>query len=143
MISYSYQLDHSISVLCVVGWYFSFLYSILNRLFCKQTVNTLIRRRIMRRLIWVCTACLCPTKRTLDLYGSNDYQAGVSLYHLSPFSATYLVSGYVLFAYVPQNGLKYYQAEFHWLNNYQADVSLYHISPFSATYLVMCKVNIV
>ena len=50
-ISYSYPLDQSISVLRVVGWYFSF-YSNFNRTFCKQTVETLIRRRV---LIWVCT----------------------------------------------------------------------------------------
>ena len=29
----------------------------------------MIRRRILWRLIWVCTVCLCPTKRTLGLYG--------------------------------------------------------------------------
>ena len=28
----------------------------------------LIRRRVLRRLIWFCTVCLCPTKRTLGLY---------------------------------------------------------------------------
>ena len=37
--------------------------------FCKQTVEALVRLRILRRLIWVCTVCLCPTKRTLRLYG--------------------------------------------------------------------------
>ena len=26
-------------------------------------------RRVLRRLIWFCTFCRCPTKRTLDLYG--------------------------------------------------------------------------
>ena len=31
-------------------------------------MKTLIRRGILWRLIWVCTVCLCPTKRTLDLY---------------------------------------------------------------------------
>ena len=30
---------------------------------------TLIRRRVLRRLIWVCTVCLCPIKRALGLYG--------------------------------------------------------------------------
>ena len=44
-------------------------YSNLNRIFCKHTVETLIRRRILRHLIWICTVCLCPTKRTLGLYG--------------------------------------------------------------------------
>ena len=37
--------------------------------FCKQTVEALIRPRVLRRLIWVCTVCLCSTKRTLGLNG--------------------------------------------------------------------------
>ena len=41
----------------------------INRTFCKLTVETLIRRRVLRRPVWVCTVCLCPTKRTLGLYG--------------------------------------------------------------------------
>ena len=45
------------------------LYSNFNRKLCKQTVETLIRPRILWHLIWVCTVCLCPTKRTLGLYG--------------------------------------------------------------------------
>ena len=68
-ISHWYKLDQSISVLRVVGWYFH-IYSNFNRTFCKQTVETLIRRRVLRRLIWVCTVCLCPTQWTLGLYGS-------------------------------------------------------------------------
>ena len=32
-----------------------------------QTVETLIRRRVLRRLIWVCTVCQLP------FYGSPDY----------------------------------------------------------------------
>ena len=40
-----------------------------NRTFCKQAVKTLIRRHVVWRLIWVFTVCLCPTKRTLGLYG--------------------------------------------------------------------------
>ena len=48
-ISNSYQLDQSISVLRIVGRYFSFLVK-FNRIFCKQTVETLIRRRVLRRL---------------------------------------------------------------------------------------------
>ena len=35
---------------------------------CKQTVETLIRRRVLWRLIWVCTVGICPTKRTIDLH---------------------------------------------------------------------------
>ena len=37
-------------------------YSNFDRTFCKHTVETLIRRRILRRLICVCTVCQCPTK---------------------------------------------------------------------------------
>ena len=46
-------------------------YSNFNWTICKQTVETLIRRHVLRtwRLIWVCTVCLCPIKRTLSLYG--------------------------------------------------------------------------
>ena len=101
-ISHSYQVDQSISILRIVGWYFSF-YSKLTHLcqmilptiisrtcpfpilgvldgivhfcpnfnvtFCKQTVETLIRRRILGCLIWVCTVCLCPIKRALGFNG--------------------------------------------------------------------------
>ena len=69
-ISHSYQLNQSISVLIVAGWYFSF-HSNFNRIFCKQTVETLIRRQ-MWRLIWVYTVCLCPTKRVQCLVWVNN-----------------------------------------------------------------------
>ena len=68
VISCSCQLDSFISVLRIVGLYF-FLNSNFNRILCKQTVETLIRLRVLQRLIWVCTVCLCPTKRTIGLYG--------------------------------------------------------------------------
>ena len=51
-ISHSSQLDQSIFVLRGVGWHFSFLFK-FNRTFCKQTVDTLIRRRVLLCLIWV------------------------------------------------------------------------------------------
>ena len=35
--------------------------------YCEQTVENLIRRRVLRCLIWFCTVCLCPTERTLGL----------------------------------------------------------------------------
>ena len=38
-----------------------------NRLTYLQTVETLIRRCVLRRLIWVCTICQLP------FYGSSDY----------------------------------------------------------------------
>ena len=50
-------------VLGVLDGIFLF-YLNFNSIFCKQNVETLIRR-----LIWVCTVCPCPTKRTLGLYG--------------------------------------------------------------------------
>ena len=40
----------------VLGGIFHF-YSNFKRNFCEQTVENLIRRRILRRLIWVCTVC--------------------------------------------------------------------------------------
>ena len=43
-----------------------------NRRFCKQTVNFLIRHHIMWCLIWNCTVCLCPIKRTLGFYGLRE-----------------------------------------------------------------------
>ena len=43
-----------------------------DRTFCKQTVETLIRRRFLRRLVWVSIVCLCPRKRTLGLYGLTN-----------------------------------------------------------------------
>ena len=38
-----------------------------NRTICKQTLETLIIRRVLWHLIWVCIVCLFPTKRTLGL----------------------------------------------------------------------------
>ena len=67
--SHRYQLEQSISVLRDVRWYFFFYFcSSFYRKLCKPTVATLVRRRILCRLIWVCTICLCPTK-TLGIYG--------------------------------------------------------------------------
>ena len=56
----------SIGFSVLLGRTFHF-YSDFNRAFSNQTVDTLIRRRVLRRLIWVCTVCLCPTKKTLGL----------------------------------------------------------------------------
>ena len=58
-------------ILGVLGVIFHF-YSNSNRTFCEQTVEVLIRRRVLRRLIWICTVCLCPTKGTLSLYGLKE-----------------------------------------------------------------------
>ena len=67
-ISHRYQLLHSISVLRDVRWYFH-LYSSFNTKLCKQTGETLIRRRILWHLIWICTIYLCPAERKLRIYG--------------------------------------------------------------------------
>ena len=52
----------------MLGAIFSCLFN-FDKKFCSQKVETLIRRRILRRLILVCTVCLCPIKKTLGLYG--------------------------------------------------------------------------
>ena len=57
-----------IFVVRVVGWYFTFFFSNFNRTFCEQSVKIVIRCCILWRLIWVCTVCLCPTKRMPGLY---------------------------------------------------------------------------
>ena len=77
-ISHGYKFDQSISVLRLVEWYFTFLFKF--QLNTKQTVEPLIRRRVMRRLIWSCTVCICPTKRTLGLYGLNAFEKSVNLH---------------------------------------------------------------
>ena len=48
---------------------FHVCYLSINILFCKQTVETLTRRRNLWRLIWVFTIGLCPRKSTLCLNG--------------------------------------------------------------------------
>ena len=55
-------------ILELLGDIFHF-YSNFKRNFSKQTVENLTRRRLLRRLIWFCTVCGCPTKMTLGLYG--------------------------------------------------------------------------
>ena len=48
--------------------YFSFI-QILKETSFSKTLENLIKRRILRRLVWFCTVCRCPTKRTLGLFG--------------------------------------------------------------------------
>ena len=54
--------------------FFIFIQTLIE-IFCKQTVETLIRPRIFRRMICVCNVCLCHTKRTLGLYGLTTKSA--------------------------------------------------------------------
>ena len=68
-----------------LGCIFQF-YSNFKRNFCLQTVENLIRRRILQHLIWFCTVCRCLTKRTRERSGSmvecltrNRGAAGLSL----------------------------------------------------------------
>ena len=60
-ISLYYQVGQPVSVFRVVGGIFHF-YSNLDRTTYKQTVETLIRRHKMRRLIWVFNVCLSHKK---------------------------------------------------------------------------------
>ena len=46
-----------------------FFFSKFKRHFCKQTVENLTRRRVLRRLIWYRTVCRGPTERTLGFLG--------------------------------------------------------------------------
>ena len=62
--SHLYQLDESISNFRALVGSFHF-YSNFKRKFFKQTVENLIRRRVLWRLIWLCTVCRCLTKRAL------------------------------------------------------------------------------
>ena len=72
-----------------------------DRLFCKQTVETLIRSRRLRRLIWVCTVCRCPTKRTLGLYGLIIVRFGSDVFNRFRISLRSVLLDYlcVVFAY--------------------------------------------
>ena len=49
--------------------FFIFFQILYNRKFCKQTVETLDQMPRFWGLIWVCTICIFPTKRTLGLNG--------------------------------------------------------------------------
>ena len=73
-LSHCYQLDRSISALSVVRWYFTSLFIFQLNILYKQTVETLIKRRDLRRLIWVSTVCNCPTETTLGSYGLSEVQ---------------------------------------------------------------------
>ena len=46
------------------------------RIFCKQIEEALIRRPILRYLIWVCTVCLCPQKGCYANIGLDELNKG-------------------------------------------------------------------
>ena len=58
--SHYHKLGQSISVLKVVWWYFENIIS-------KHTVETQVRRCVVRHLIWICAA-YASQKKTLCLY---------------------------------------------------------------------------
>ena len=78
----------------LLGGSFHF-YSHFNRIFCMQTVKTLIRRHVLWRLIWVCTVCLCPTKRTLGLYGLKTNYAGGKKLICNWYMYIYMLNGFI------------------------------------------------
>ena len=50
----------------------NYFYSNFKINFWKQTVEYLIRRRVLLCLIWFCSVCWCPTKGSLGLCGLTD-----------------------------------------------------------------------
>ena len=52
----------------LLGVFFFIFFFNFDWTFSKQTVDTLIRRRVEQRLIWVCTIYSCPTNRMTGLY---------------------------------------------------------------------------
>ena len=70
------QMEFPILINCTSSFSFegllggiSIFYSNSNRNFCKQTVENLIRRRILRRLIWFLHCLPLSHKKTLGLHG--------------------------------------------------------------------------
>ena len=59
-----YQMDESISIFRGVWCMFSFLFHFEIRIDIPEDPH-----RVLWRLIWVCTVCLCPKIGTLGYYG--------------------------------------------------------------------------
>ena len=57
-----------------------------NKTSCKQTVENLIRRRDLRRLVCLCTVCRCPIKRTLGLYRVRELRYSEFLFRSINFA---------------------------------------------------------
>ena len=60
-------MDKSISILRVAGFRF---FSNVNRIFFKQTAETLVRCRVLWHLGWIFTICPCPTKHARFIMGA-------------------------------------------------------------------------
>ena len=69
-ISFAYQLNEFISNLGLLGGIFH-VYSNFKRNFGKNIMDNLIRRRVLRRLIWVCTVLSMPHKKDARLIWVN------------------------------------------------------------------------
>ena len=52
---------------CWVGFFFISI-QILMEYYVRKKVKTLIRYRVLRLLIGICTVCICPTRRTVGQY---------------------------------------------------------------------------
>ena len=83
-------------ILWLLGGIFHF-YLNFQRNFCKQTVENLIRRRILRRLIWFCTVCRCSTKKLIwvkPLYSGNfrkqSQKTGIRMYLFAKIKTFFL-----------------------------------------------------
>ena len=70
-ISLSYQLDQSILKGCLV-LFFIFI-QILKETSVLQTVQNLIRRRVLRRLISICTVCQLSHKKDARLIWDKKF----------------------------------------------------------------------
>ena len=69
-------------------------YSNLNRTSCKLTVENLIKQCSLWRLKRACTIYLCPTKRTLVLYGLNTFVVYVTHISCIVYSSNWIMIGY-------------------------------------------------
>ena len=69
-------------------------YANFNRTSCKQTVDNLIRHCSLLRLILAKTICLCPTKRTLVVYGVNIFVVYVTHISCIVSSSNWIMIGY-------------------------------------------------
>ena len=73
-LSHTIYWENPISILGTSG-YEIYIFLEENGKTILQTVETLIRRRVLRRLIWVCTVCQLP------FYGSPDYNGLNVVWH--------------------------------------------------------------
>ena len=88
-----YQLNQSIIILRVIRFIF------IKILIELSAVLTLVRRRILGRLIWVCSICLCPTKSTQGVNGLSMEEDTCIYYEPNLQSLDCLTNRHSLFWY--------------------------------------------